>query len=256
MKKMRRFTWAFLVIVLCAMSLNVASAEKKDVEGLIEGLSDDDFDVRVQSFKELKEVKLDLAVLEKLLKKAKTPEARFRIKRLIGLQMAFVAFKGKDKLPKNALPQGRESDGTPLYLIRSLYKGETYVGKFNPQHECAYIPVGDKEVSIPPAAEVFVLKGKWLSMEDSKEPLVVGKTSDGKKIFAIRAELGQLNGPVIGGKEMWQQARPLEFVRKQVPQIANRVWHMGMLIEGEKEGKVPYGGKAISVKRFQILQDE
>lgn len=60
------------------------------------------------------------------------------------------------KVPRDALPAGRTSNGEVLYIGRAEHNGSLTVGKVHPSHGCLYIPFGGIEV---PLKDYEVLTG-------------------------------------------------------------------------------------------------
>lgn len=113
------------------------------------------------------------------------------------------------QIPNGAVAQGREADGTPLWVARSPGRGESpsvfeifnsiQPGKVRPGFGAAFIPFGGNEVA---AAEYEVLmeEGIWIAASGGQIPdgaIVCGREANGEPVFVARASIG---GGVHPGK--------------------------------------------------------
>lgn len=95
------------------------------------------------------------------------------------------------EIPAGALKSGSESNGSAVYIIRTIYEGGRCVGKYVPQYKTAYISYGGKEIAITSPVEIFCGFGLWsFASSNSQIPMdaVVGGTeADGSPLYIIRA---------------------------------------------------------------------
>ena len=140
----------------------------------------------------------------------------------------WVKFEGS--LPENALIGGHEADGRPLYIARACIGGGIHPGKFGHHFDgTARIGYGMEE-QVAAVFDVFVVSPKeryeWVECHLNKVPqgaVVGGKEADGKELFVAR---DLLDGSQVPGKAAKH------------------------LIGG---CMVPYGGKEVPRKTFEIL---
>lgn len=224
---MKLFQRCTILALIGQLSLNVCSA--REIDAIVADLSHEDFKIRTTAIKELEAKKLTSKALKQLIATTKDPETKDRLEFLWRKINRFIPFKSGGPIPSDAIAQGKEANGSPLFLVRVRHQGKVYAAKYSSQFSVAYIPLGEKEVEVHSKPKVthidfFVGKAKWTQHENSKKPLVVGHTKTGKKIYAARTS-------IKGGI------------------------HLGMFVEGDKEGQFPYGGTTRRLKTFEILQE-
>jgi len=211
------------IMVLAAVSA-AASLNAREVNEIVNDLAHEDFNKREAAMKELAAKKLTENQLAAMIAAEKHPERKVRLMHVWNLTLQFVPFTVGHQFPKNIRVEGREANRTMLYLIRTVYKGETYLGKYSPSHKCGYIPVGGREVVVRSGMSVYAGTRKWVKRREVKSPLKLGKTKDGRQLYAARA---RLEGGI----------------------------HIGMWVEGEKFALIPYGGVAKKMKDFEVLHE-
>ena len=139
--------------------------------------------------------------------------------------------KRGDKLPDGAIIGGSEGDGTPLYIIRGKVGSLLVPGKYNPNHQSAYVPWSGKEENVNPfeilvrSSQVQASSPEWVATDvsdNASRARPAGRSPDGTPSFLIRA---LFQGSLIPGK----------FNPKA------------------KTAYVPWGGKEVRVDRFEFL---
>ncbi len=123
------------------------------------------------------------------------------------------------------LQVGQDIDGSPTYIIRSPFQGGVTVGKYIPGTRSAYVPWGGKENRVT-AIELYVGTGVWQPM-NAGDPLPAGAVAggneaDGSLLYIIRAPHDKA---VVPGKYS----------------------------AGTGKGYIPFGGREIELKSWEIL---
>lgn len=130
-------------------------------------------------------------------------------------------------IPDGAKPNGHEADGTPLWTARAEYSGGIHPGKVRPAFGAANIPYGGKEIKVNPY-EVLMQEGRWVKASDGKVPLgavVAGYEANGEPLFVARAKYE-------GGL------------------------HQGKVRLAFGAANIPWGGKEVKVKDYEVLVEE
>ena len=149
---------------------------------------------------------------------------------ILGLLMASTVVQAqwervhRSVTPSGAFRGGNEADGSPLYVARTHHEGGVHIGKARQNAAEAFIPYGGEELIVD-NYEVYVGKGKWLSISNGRFPkgaVVGGNENDGSYLYVVRAYIG-------GG------------------------WHIGKARENAREAFIPYGGKEELVTDYQVL---
>jgi len=105
------------------------------------------------------------------------------------------AFSSGGKIPDGAKPNGREGDGTPLWIARSSvlsdpsHLGGIHPGKVRPAFSAALIPLGGREVPVA-GYEVLMEEGLWERGSGGQIPdgaIVCGREDNGEVLFVARA---------------------------------------------------------------------
>ncbi len=131
-------------------------------------------------------------------------------------------------IPEGAKEQGKDIDGTQLFVARAAVDGGTHPGKVRSAFKGANIPYGGKEVNAF-QYEVFVGVGRWQKMESENgdipsNAMIAGHEKDGTPLYVARAVYG-------GGL------------------------HPGKVRPGFKGANIPYGGKEITISQYEVLVD-
>ncbi|TQS40630.1 DUF3421 domain-containing protein [Cryptosporangium phraense] len=130
----------------------------------------------------------------------------------------------KGSVPPNAAPHGRESDGKPLWVCRAAINGGLYPGKVRPAFGAANVGWNSSEIKVA-EYEVLADAGRWTTasggdIPDDAEPF--GREGDGERLYVVRAVLN-------GGQ------------------------HLGYLRPGLRAALVPWGGRNLEVRSYQVL---
>ena len=194
------------------------------VQDCIDKVRSDDFATRKKAMSELLKLKLIEADLRAWAAKQKSPEAKGRRIAIANESRSGTGCVPLAKASFNGLKHaGRESDGSLLYLVKAEHEGKHFIGKFNPKWQLAHIPVYDKEI-LPTREKTYVYTGSgdWKKKAPVKEWLSLGKTKDGKNIYAARANF---NGGI----------------------------HIGMIVDGETRCTISWGGRTRQFTDFEVL---
>jgi len=114
--------------------------------------------------------------------------------------------KKGDKLPDGAIIGGSEGDGTPLYIIRGKVGSLLVPGKYNPNHQSAYVPWAGREENVNPfeilvrSSQVQASSSEWVATDvsdNASRAQAAGRSPDGTPSFLIRA---LFQGSLIPGK--------------------------------------------------------
>lgn len=211
----------FLLAVteLCAVEVDQA---------LLKALEDNSFQVREKATKDLIDSKLTIPEIEKWVDAAEGPETRHRLQLvLLGKyeRIGWVKLE-RDEIPKRAKPAGIElPERNDLYVVKAQHDGGDVIGKYLLKWDGGNFPVGESEL-MKNDFQVWIGKGvwrKWDPASDKKIPM--GRSKEGKPVYAVRAEYE--NGT-----------------------------HPGMLIAGETEARISWGGGVVRLKDFEILETE
>ncbi len=119
---------------------------------------------------------------------------------------------------------GNEADGTPIFVIRSMFHGGTTPGKFIPVKHAAYVPWGGLENSVK-TFELFVGKGRWVPNSSDAFPADAvqgGQEADGSVLYVIRSSVGKA---LVPGKYSTKTLKAY----------------------------IPWDGKELEVKRYEVL---
>jgi len=190
----------------------------------LKDLSSEDFATRNAALDKLSKAKLSYDALLKLSAEQTSPETKHRLRilateALIGRD--FVALEHADFSKITAA--GKEAEGSSLYLIKVLHKGQLYIGKFNKKAQMGHFPFKDSEIiASPKQTHIFQGKGVWLTKKLAKSPHVMAVTADGKKVYAAKSNIS-------GGI------------------------HIGQWTEGDATCRISYGGKVSKLTDFEIL---
>lgn len=131
----------------------------------------------------------------------------------------------RDALPRDAILGGRDSDGSPIYVGRATHQGAVLPCKILPTKQAAYVGTDFQEI-LKHNYEVLVGREvKWKKDKNGKVPrdaYVAGRTPTGEALYIGRAE------------------------------------HMGSLSIGKVHPAhaclyIPYGGKEVSLKEYEVL---
>lgn len=192
---------------------------------LLPKLEDESFKVREKATRGLAAYDISMKELEILLKETKSPETKSRLETIIMAKIEAIGWvkMANEEIPKRAKASGAEIIGQndALYLVRTTHDGGDYLGKYR-NDGLAHFPIGEQELIIDNYL-VWIGKGKWLAWEkESKKMIPMGKTKEGKLIYAARGE-------IEGGL------------------------HIGMLIEGETKARISWGGGVKHLEKFEVL---
>ena len=132
-------------------------------------------------------------------------------------------------IPNRARPQGKEANGDPLWLARAKVQSKgvpkgVHPGKVRPAFQGANVPYGGKELKAK-CYEVWVGPARWVKAHNGDIPpkaVPAGKDANGQTLYAARAwyadglHLGKVR-PEFGG------------------------------------ANIPYGGKEVKVRKYEVL---
>ena len=130
-------------------------------------------------------------------------------------------------VPAGAKPNGREADGTPLWVARASHAGGIHPGKVRLEFGAANIPYGGLEVK-ESDYDVLMEEGCWVKASGGRVPdgaVVAGFEADGKPLYVARAAY---NGGIHQGKVR------LEF----------------------GAANIPWGGKEVKVADYEVLVND
>lgn len=129
------------------------------------------------------------------------------------------------QIPHDAVRAGKDKDGATLYVARAHHEGDLIPGKASPTHRCAYVAWGGGE---HPKNNFQVLISRQVAWEFSSggrvppQAVVVGNTSNGEPLYMGRA--------LHEGTQTPGKIHPSH----------------GCLY-------IPYNGKEVSVKEYEVL---
>lgn len=208
-------------IALCAaISCLVTSARADEIDDWVAKLGDDSYPVRVAATEALFRRNVDPKRLEQLAAAATDPEIRHRLLGILGTAGEHWVRLTREQIVK-LKPHGKEN-GQGLYLALATHEGATYIGKYSLEWQGANFPIGDKEVHLRDF-KLWSGGGAWQPWQPGiARMLVMGRTRDGKAVYAVRAQL-------MGGL------------------------HPGMLIEGEDKARIPFGENVHFLEEFEVL---
>ena len=129
-------------------------------------------------------------------------------------------------VPKGTYATGEEGYGPLLYSCRAQFEGGLHPGKVRPKLGGCHIPYGGKEIIIN-YYEVLVASPVWVpGVGDKMEPRAIktGKEAYGPALYSCRAKF-------------------------------ERGTHPGKIRQGFGGCHIPYGGKEIIVKTYELLHD-
>lgn len=130
-------------------------------------------------------------------------------------------------LPRDAILGGRDSDGAPIYVGRATHAGAVLPCKILPSKQAAYVGTDFQEI-LKPNYEVLVGRDvRWKKDKNGKVPrdaFVAGRTPTGEALYIGRAE------------------------------------HHGSLTIGKVHPAhsclyIPYGGKEVPIKEYEVLTE-
>lgn len=202
-------------------------AEKVD-KALLESLESDSFQVRERATKDLIDFKLTIPQIEQFMADAEGAETRHRL----GLALlGKYELIGWVKIPLEDIPKRAKSCGTELpenksvYLLKAQHEGSDVIRKYLTEWPGGNFPVGEVEVMINDF-QVWIGKGVWRKWDmKSGKKIPMGKTKEGKSIYAVRA--GYQKGT-----------------------------HPGTMVEGETKARISWGGSVVHLENFEILESE
>jgi hypothetical protein len=196
-------------------------------EATLKALNDDSFQVREEATKKLVQADVSIDEIQRLAAEAEEPEVKHRLNLVVQGKMeriGWVDVKNQEAV-KRAVVCGKEADGKDLYLARTRHDDGDVIGKYMPEWGGGNFPTGETE-SLIPECQIWIGKGVWKKWnKDSQKPIPMGKTKEGKLIYAVRANF---NGGI----------------------------HPGTLIQGETEARISWGGNVNLLKEFEILETE
>ncbi|MCE2959545.1 MAG: DM9 repeat-containing protein [Akkermansiaceae bacterium] len=202
-------------------------AEEID-KALLEALESDSFRVREKATKDLIDSKLTIAQVEQLIAAAEGPETRHRLGLVLLGKYELIGWVKipLEDIPKRAKPCGTElPENKSLYLVKAQHEGSDVIGKYLTEWPGGNFPVGEVEVMINDF-QVWIGKGVWRKWDvKSAKKIPMGKTKEGKSIYAVRAE--HQNGT-----------------------------HPGTMVEGETKARISWGGSVVHLENFEILESE
>ncbi|KAF2904886.1 hypothetical protein ILUMI_01288 [Ignelater luminosus] len=128
-------------------------------------------------------------------------------------------------VPPNAFVGGQDSNGEPLYVIRSNFQGGNIPGKLVSSHRTAYVPWGGAENPVPQYEVLCDCNARWVPCSGGNIPpnAITGGTS----------ETGE-------------------------PLYIGRVQHQGSITCGKVQRShgtcyIPFGGQEMSFPQYEIL---
>jgi len=128
-------------------------------------------------------------------------------------------------MPKDAVLGGRDTDGSLIYVGRASHEGEMIPAKVLPQKQAAYVCHNGLEIS-KQSFEVLVGDGvQWKKERDGKIPkgaYPAGTTRTGEVLYVARVE-------------------------------HNRSVTVGKLHPSHGSLYIPYGGKELAFKQYEVL---
>jgi hypothetical protein len=130
-------------------------------------------------------------------------------------------------IPSGAKSNGKEADGTPLWVARASHAGGIHPGKVRPAFGAANIPYGGKEIKVTDY-EVLMEEGRWVKASGGKVPdgaVVSGFEANGEPLFVARAAYK-------GGI------------------------HQGKVRLAFGAANIPYGGNEVKVPDYEVLVND
>ena len=133
------------------------------------------------------------------------------------------------RIPSGAEPQGYEASGEYLWIARAnmssngRYAG-THPGKVRPAFNAANIPYGGREIAAK-CYEVWVGPARWVKAANGRIPsgaIAAGREAGGEPLYVAR-------GIIKGGL------------------------HIGKVRPGFGAANIPYGGKELKVRVYEVL---
>ena len=112
----------------------------------------------------------------------------------------WIASDSERPLPPEAIPAGRERDGTPLYACRAMHQGVQHPGKRVSDGRC-HIGWGGQAVQVSAFELLAAASGTWAAPADLARAYVAG-SEHGKPLYLCRAphEGGVHPGKMLDGK--------------------------------------------------------
>ncbi len=196
-------------------------------DATLKALNDDSFKIREAATKKLIESDLSIEAIQNLISKYDEPEVIHRLNLVIQGKMEIIgwAVLTREELIKRAKPCGNEQDGKLLYLVRIHHNGDDVIGKYMIDWQGGNFPIDQTEVNLP-GYQTWIGKGTWRKWsKDTKKIIPMGKTKDGKFVYAARAN-------------------------------HNDGVHPGTLIAGENKARISWGGEVNLFEDFEVLETE
>lgn len=214
---------------ICCCILGVAFLRAEEVDkALFEALESESFQVREKATKDLINSKLTIPQVEQLMADAEEPETRHRLGLVIVGKYKLIGWVklAREEIAERAIPSGNVlPENTTIYLAKAHHEGDDVIGKYLTEWDGGNFPIGEKEVIINDF-QVWIGNGVWRKWDvKSVKKISMGKTKEGKVIYAVRAE------------------------------YRNGI-HPGTLVEGETKARIPWGGGVVRVENFEILESE
>ncbi|XP_054257249.1 natterin-3-like isoform X2 [Macrosteles quadrilineatus] len=128
-------------------------------------------------------------------------------------------------IPPRALPIGRDKDGSKLYAGRALHQGDLLPAKVRADGNKAYVPYGGSEIEVHQFEILASHHIAWQHSHDGEinsQAMIIGHTTSGENLYMGRAFY---EGTITPGK-----VHPT---------------HRCLYI--------PYNGKEISIKEYEIM---
>ncbi|KAJ3339006.1 hypothetical protein HDU83_007842 [Entophlyctis luteolus] len=162
-----------------------------------------------------------------------------KIIKSLALHDHWVSMPPAGGVPPGADAVGRDIDGTPLFVARVKIGDAFYLGKIGQTWAFPLITYFEREVPINFGHEILTSTAgmKWIDARDGVVPanaVKAGMEETGEFLFVARAKVGKSQG-VFG-------------VNKHDGEYAP-----GMVAPHLKAAKIPFGGKELSVREYQVL---